>query len=166
MNIWVDEQEREEGKGPETLPSFYRRDTSYFLQSLPAILVALESPKDGWSIRMEVIRLCLTSSAFVADVTVVITWSFGIRLGGGKIKITDVNFFLLWLSVGGDSGKEPTCQCRRHKRCGCNPWVRKIPWRRKWQPTSLFLPGEFHGQRSLTGYNPWGCKESDTTEAT
>lgn len=69
----MDEQEREEGKGPETLPSFYRRDTSYFLQSLPAILVALESLKDGWSIRMEVIRLCLTSSAFVADVTVVIT---------------------------------------------------------------------------------------------
>ena len=42
--------------------------------------------------------------------------------------------------------------------------VRKIPWRRAWQPTLVFLPGEFHGQRSLAGYSPWGCKESDTTE--
>ena len=38
------------------------------------------------------------------------------------------------------------------------------PWRKKWQPTPLFLLGEFHGQRSLVGYSPWGCKESDTTE--
>ena len=60
--------------------------------------------------------------------------------------------------------KEPACQCRRQKRCGFNPWVGKIPWRRKWQPTPGFLPGEFHGQRSLTGYSPWGCKESDTAE--
>ena len=40
---------------------------------------------------------------------------------------------------------------------GFNPWVRKIPWRREWQPTPLVLPGEFHGQRSLVGYSPWGC---------
>ena len=40
----------------------------------------------------------------------------------------------------------------------------KIPWRRKWQPTPVFLPGEFHGQRSLAGYSPWGRKESDMTE--
>ena len=39
-----------------------------------------------------------------------------------------------------------------------NPWVRKIPWRRKWQPTPVFLPGKSHGQRSLAGYSPWGCK--------
>ena len=45
-------------------------------------------------------------------------------------------------------------------------WVRKIPWRRKWQPTPVILPGEFHGQRSLAGYSPWGHKESDTTEFT
>jgi len=51
-------------------------------------------------------------------------------------------------------GKEPTYQCRRHKRCKFNPWVRKIPWRRKWQPTPIFLPGESHGQRSLVGFSP------------
>ena len=42
--------------------------------------------------------------------------------------------------------------------------VRKIPWRRKWQPTPVILPGEFHGQRRLAGYSPWGCKESGMTE--
>ena len=44
------------------------------------------------------------------------------------------------------------------------PWVGKIPWRRKWQPTLVFLPGEYHGLRSLVGYSPRGRKESDTTE--
>ena len=43
-----------------------------------------------------------------------------------------------------------------------DPWIGKIPWRRKWPPTPVFLPGEFHGQRSLVGYSPWGRKESDT----
>ena len=59
----------------------------------------------------------------------------------------------------GASGKEPMCQCRRHKRLGFAPWVGKIPWRRKWQPTPVFLPGESHGLRSLEGYNPWGRRE-------
>ena len=55
-------------------------------------------------------------------------------------------------------GKESACQCRRCKRPRFSPWVRKIPWRRKWQPTPVFLPGEFYGQRSLAGYSPWGRK--------
>ena len=63
---------------------------------------------------------------------------------------------------GGTGGKEPTCLCRRHEKPGFNLWVRKIPWRRKWQPTPVFLPGESHEQRSLAGYSPWGRKESDT----
>ena len=50
------------------------------------------------------------------------------------------------------------------KRCGFDPWVTKIPWRRAWQPTPVFLPGESHGQRSLEGYSPQGCQESDTTQ--
>ena len=49
------------------------------------------------------------------------------------------------------------------RRCRFDPWVGKNPWRRKWQPTPVFLPGESHGQRSLAGYSPWGRKESDTT---
>ena len=54
--------------------------------------------------------------------------------------------------------------CLRYGRPGFDPWVRKIPWRSKWQPTPVFLPGESHGQRSLVGYSPRGCKESDMTE--
>ena len=53
------------------------------------------------------------------------------------------------------SGKESTCQCRTHR---FDPWVGKIPWRRKWLLTPIFLPGEPHGQRSLAGYSPWSRK--------
>ena len=67
---------------------------------------------------------------------------------------------------GGASGKESACQCKGHKRAQFDPWVGKIPRRRKWQPTPLFLLGECHRQRSLEGYSPWGCKEVDTTEVT
>ena len=51
-------------------------------------------------------------------------------------------------------------------RLGFDPWIGKISWRRAWQPTPVFLPGEFNEQRNLTGYGPWGHKESDMTEAT
>ena len=67
---------------------------------------------------------------------------------------------------GGSSGTEPTCKGRRHKRCEFDPWVGKIPWRRLWQPTPVFLPGESHGQRSLAGYSSWGHKDLDRPEAT
>ena len=62
------------------------------------------------------------------------------------------------------TAKNPSCQDRRHKRCRLNPWVLKIPWRRAWQPSPVFLPGESPGQRSLTVYGPGGRKESDMTE--
>ena len=55
-------------------------------------------------------------------------------------------------------------KCSRHRRLRFDPWVGKVPWRRKWQPTPVFLPGKSHGQKSLTGYGPWGRKESDITE--
>ena len=67
---------------------------------------------------------------------------------------------------GGASGKEPPCQCKRCKRQGFDSRVAKIPWRRKQQPTLVFLPGESHGQKSLEGYSPQGCTELDTTEGT
>ena len=68
-----------------------------------------------------------------------------------------LNYKTLWLMSGfpgSASGKGPVCQCRRHKRRGFNPWMGKIRWRRAWQPTPVFLPGEPHGQRSLVGYSP------------
>ena len=58
------------------------------------------------------------------------------------------------------SGKESACQCRR---CGFHLWVRKIPWRRNWQPMPVLLPRKSHRQRSLVGYSPWDREESDTT---
>ena len=62
------------------------------------------------------------------------------------------------------SGKESACRCRRHRRHGLDPWIRKIPYRKKWQPTPVVLPENFHGLRSLVGYSP--CKESNMTEYT
>ena len=95
-----------------------------------------------------------------------ILWvSLGCGLKGGKILLDyfsgpPVELGLpRWLS-----GRDPTCQCRRCRRLGFCPWVGKIPWRRKWQPTPVFLPGKSHGQRSLAGYSPWGCQKLDMTE--
>ena len=65
---------------------------------------------------------------------------------------------------GGTNSKEPACQCGRQKRHKLDPWIREILCRREWQPTPVFLPGQFHGQRSLTGYSSWGYKELDMTE--
>ena len=49
----------------------------------------------------------------------------------------------------------------KYGRPGFDPWIGKIPWKREWLPTLVFLPGEIHGQRSLVGYSPWDSKESD-----
>ena len=58
--------------------------------------------------------------------------------------------FLRW-----HSDKESVCQCRRCRRHRFDPWVGKIPWRRRWQLTAEFLPGNSHGQGHLAGYSPW-----------
>ena len=75
-------------------------------------------------------------------------------------------YMYMWGIPGGASCKEPACQCRRRKRCRFNPWDTKIPRRRAWQPTPVFLPRESHGQRSLMGYSPNGHKQPDTIEVT
>ena len=62
------------------------------------------------------------------------------------------------------SGQEPACQCRNCRRHGFDPRVGKIPWRRKWQPTPVFLPGASREQRNLVGYSPSRHKESNMTE--
>ena len=76
-----------------------------------------------------------------------------------KVKRTVKEGLPRWLS-----GKESACQSRRCKRCRFDPWVRKILWRRKWQPTPAYFPGKFHVQRDLVGSSPWGRKESGMTE--
>ena len=67
---------------------------------------------------------------------------------------------------GGTNGKEPVCQCSRHKRHKFDPWVKKIHWRGPWKSTPVFLPEESHGQRNLSSYGPHHCKQSYVTEAT
>ena len=66
-----------------------------------------------------------------------------------------------WDFPGGAIGKEPGCQWEICNRCGFHPWLRKIPWRRTWQHTVAFLPGELHRQRSLAGNSPWGHTQPD-----
>ena len=82
------------------------------------------------------------------------------RLNNNNKMIFNLHFLYL-MSPGSGSHKEPTCQCRRHETL-----VQFLGWeepqKRKWQPTSVSLPGESHGQRSLVGYSPWGHKESDS----
>ena len=79
-----------------------------------------------------------------------------------KVQSVTVPFMQNGGFPDGSDSKESIClPCRRLK---FDPWVGKIPWRREWQPTPVFLPGESHGQRSLVGYSPWGHEESDTTE--
>ena len=65
---------------------------------------------------------------------------------------------------GGASGKESACQCRRCKRRESNPWVGKISWRRECQPTPVFLPEKFQGQRSPAGHSSWGHRDEHKSE--
>ena len=80
---------------------------------------------------------------------------FSVSLSLILSKLNHLNGLPRWLS-----GKESACQCKRHRS---NPWVGKMPWSRKWQPTPVFLPGKLHGQWSLAGYSAWGRKELGTT---
>ena len=78
---------------------------------------------------------------------------------------TDPRYTIFWdLGKGFPGSSEVKSICLQCGRPGFDPWVRKIHWRRKWQPTTVFLPGESHRQRSLVGYSPWGHQESDMTE--
>jgi len=109
---------------------------------------------------------------------------FALRWSGGTLLVvaykTCLRYLLKCRSLGrtpgtlieyvskgfpdGARGKEPICRCRRLKRCWLNPWVRKIPCRRVWQPTTVFLPDESHGHKSLVGYSP--CVRKVGHEAT
>ena len=79
-----------------------------------------------------------------------------------KSKQNQMLFFCPGFPDGSVVKNSPAMQeMKRHR---FSPWLRKISWKRKWQPTSVFLLGKSHGQRSLAGCSPWGCKELDRTE--
>ena len=88
-----------------------------------------------------------------------IRWAATLKLGSWIVNFytciceNGLPCWLKWLRI--------LLQCRKPR---FDPWVGKIPWRREWQPTPGFLPGEVHGQRSLVGYSPWDRKELDTAE--
>ena len=119
-------------------------------------------------------QLFLTNSALLPLVKDLTSGNPGLWLGNQDVQIqlvaipftftplSSVTELPRWLL----SGKESACQRRSHRRCSFDIWVRKIPWRRKWQPTPVFPPRESHGQKSLEGYSPWNCKESHTAEWT
>ena len=83
-----------------------------------------------------------------------------VRLAAGK-KAGEKSHWLSNVSTSLKAQMVMSLQCRRP---GFDPWVRKIPWRRKWQPTPVLLPGKSYGRRSLVGYSPWDHKELDTTQ--
>ena len=75
-----------------------------------------------------------------------------------------IEFYMIQIGCPcGASDKESAYKCKRGKRCEFDPWVGKIPWRRKLQPIPVYLPGKSHGQRSLLSYILWGWKKSDMT---
>ena len=113
------------------------------------------------------------SPQVTSGLTLMVVYILGVWIDVQSVTYPPLGF------PGGASGKEPACQGRRCERCKFSPWMRKIPWRRAWQPTPVLLPGEspwteelgrvyfswkFLGQRTLVGYSPKGCKESDTAE--
>ena len=79
-------------------------------------------------------------------------------------KIVQSARTIKWKLLRRFSGKESSCPCRRCRRHRFDPWIGKIPWKRKWQPSPVFLPGKSHRQRILKDYSLWVHKELDTTE--
>ena len=137
------------------LPSHLERSASFFDLSLPSLYGHQFANQQrlffwNWTIIASFFFLLLHFS-------VLTQW----LLSSDYIFFLCIVFCILSLGVWHQrlpwwlSGNEPACQCRR---CPFDPWVRNVPWRRKWQPTPVFLPGESHGQRSLVGCSPWGCK--------
>ena len=108
-------------------------------------------------------KCCEGTSSIVKEVwaiTFIRSRGLGKAIESHKTKIKEVSWaqsledlnIMAWKKLGfpsGASGKESTCRCRRHRRRGFDPCIGKISWRRKWQPTLVFLPGKFHGHRSL-----------------
>ena len=126
------------------------------LRALPQCMKSAE----GWTCFSRHGCLALWAAATWRPLALHTTWSYTVRLFSYSQRtlcsLSIINWFLKLFQV-----------YRIHLQCGrlgFDPWVGKIPWRREGQPTLVFLPGEFHGQRSLAGYSPWGCKESDTTK--
>ena len=115
-----------------------------------------------WSLRiMEPFLLCVLQTRkgnleMVQRFWCTFLCSFAVCVYTFRLTVLQEYLQLHEICPGWFSGKESACQCRRRRRCGFDPWVRTIPWRRKWQPTPVLLLGKSHGQRSLVGYSACG----------
>ena len=89
---------------------------------------------------------------------------WGSQRVGHDLATKQQQYIVMLGFLGGSVVKNLLAVKETCRRSGFNPWFRKIPWRRKWQPTPVFLSEKSHGQRNLVGYSPWDCKESYTTE--
>ena len=163
---------------PETPPchlTFYPSEKCPWADHTPCdphpdtvfINLSLKTIREFWPLSISCLFSCLapvintafsftTAHCRLALLRVFPAWYPCLFSTSGSISALQISSSVLFFSgfPGGATGKEPACQCRRHKRLEFVSWVRKIPWRRKWQPTLVFLPGESHGQRSLAGYSP------------
>ena len=101
-------------------------------------ILIIERGKAGRGVRVMQCDKAITASLKIEEVT-------GVRVGGWPLETQRVKGIFL--------PKESACQSRRHRRCGFNPWVGMIPWRRRQQPTAVCLPGMFHEQRSRVSHD-------------
>ena len=101
---------------------------------------------------------CIFSDDVCSDICSFLIHLFGFLMFLFIFWIQDFFFFLIYFRY------VSLTQTVKNRRCEFDSWVGKIPWRRKWQPSPVLLPGKFHGLSSLVGYSPWGRKELDTTE--
>ena len=120
------------------------------MQAIAAVLCVSENAFVGQ---------CLTKRTTTTKFPECLRWNWWFSSDGSISPVLPSHSHPYFIQLG-----NVICQCKRRKRCRFDPWVWKIPWRRKCQPTPVFLLGESHGQKNLAGYSPWGHKELDTTE--
>ena len=147
-----------------------------WLQSLSAVIL---EPKKIKSVTVSSFYPSICREVKEPDVTILVFWMLSFKpLFHSLLSLSSRDFLVLlhflplewyhlhiWGFPGGTSGKEPACQWKRRKRCSFNQWVGKTPWRRVWQPTSLFLPGEPNDTRGWCA-TVHRIAESDMTEVT
>ena len=146
------QQEQQQQQQPEPCNRFSL--VIYFMHSINSVYVSISMSRSIRPLLSPSVSRCLFLClclyfCFVNKIIYTNFFRFYIYALAYNIYLSpsDLRFCVIFIIgfSGGCSGRESSCQCRRHKRHGFNPWVGKAPWRRAWQPTPVFLPGESHG---------------------